>query len=328
MFSRRDLLKFCPLWLALPLGLRAAPTPAPMVQLSPPKPAPTRNEIIEHAAAVLVQWMETLNWVPRTSVSICDNVTFCDRIPRIPERTDMLSNLTPCPLPPLPEFKALFADSTWDGEELFVFRDLFRAMCRRYTFGPVVTNEDVNPGEHNCVRYTTPRYIKDVDELRSFKSLDVALLVICGALKDLLAVPDREVAPILELDLYVRREAFMIEFMAWTSQMLPYAVLTLTGAPESFTYTRSGVSHWLAQFFVKYGRPPKLMLINNRTLSSMTPWLAHSILSIFPMPGMPNTPVTPTEMLCYKFKKDFGVELRVFNYSSKPGDDNDTRIIG
>lgn len=310
MFTRRTLLKLCPAWLVA-LFVKPAAAATAVGPVCVDALAPTREQIIEDTASRLVAWMQHLNWEPHTIVTRCDGQTFTALGTR-PSQTYLAENLTGRAMPQLTEFLELLGNE-YDFDTMHLLRDLFKAMCRHFKFGPPRTNDDVNPGEHNIVRYNTPYYVKDVDELRAMRCGGHVVLAVCTAVQDLLAIPQRATAPILELDLFVRREAFMLEICGWVTQLLPRAVLTLAGEGDPYLYTRQGFTHWLGQFQAIHGRRPTLVLINSIRAKDVGKWIDRS-----------DDPVT----LVVAFRKEFNIELRVFDYSTKPDADNDTRIIG
>lgn len=341
--TRRLMLKVLPASLVtLLLGKQAQAAPIPqIVEPLPTGPVPMRGllanshrRLIEETACKILVWMVPFEYKGRFTASCPDFPGLLRDVlqwdPRQPGRLiEPEARVTTCRDPK--HWNAINIDDflmTWRGlsgvEGGKLMQDLFREMCRGFKFGRSITNAEIDPSKTTVIRYCSRKYTKDVDDLSmtgvGLGGPQLAYTLGC-LLLDMIAVPESETADSLELPtLYVRREAFMLELMSYTTHAVPKAIDIIPADDTfNFLFTRQGITTLIHEFESKWKRKPRALFINNVLVKEYYKW------AMMPLKyGLIETEFR--DRAREAFEQEFGVVLQVFTYSQ--GGDNDTRLVG
>lgn len=279
-----------------------------------------RWKLLERIADRIASFMPFTGYVGRYVLHGLESLWLTDRIMDLERQRFPLT--THGPTATLPEIDLSELVELISNNDLLALRDIVRILVHRQPCGPAVVNDMIEPGVNTPVRYKTQTYVKDFDVLREDHR---QLAYVIGQLVyDLRAIPNIEHAPRLDLDVYVRREAYLLEVVGWETQLRDVAVevfpFSLKPYHSSFA-RRAGFEAAVQAFETKYGRKPTNLAISNVEVKELCKWADWTLQleEYMNAAGL-------TQGIRNAFHKEMGVRLEIFQY--RDGSDNNSRLIG
>lgn len=279
-----------------------------------------RHRILNQMADKILAFMPITNYAGRYVFSMTDHLFINDRVAELPQHRFVMP-----PIGKLPgEWPGIDLSELVDlmDRDMKSLQEIIKIMVHRHKVGKPVTTDLIEPGANMPVRYQTQRYVKDIDELRADHR---KLAYVLGqVVADLLAVPHIETADWLDLDAYIRQEAFLLEIVGWTTQLQPAAVESFPFSVEPFhTQFRqqAGFDAAIAAFEAKHGRKPHTLVMTDVEVKELCKWL--------PLDGLLKCHAAAASWQ-YGVRQvvadELGIKLELFHYCV--GKDNNPRLLG